>query len=65
MQPRLEVSVAPNGDVTIHADPVTAARLAGRSIYGAVPTTQEQLEAAIAEAWYEAGCPIAQVEEVR
>ena len=58
---KLEVTVQENGDVTILVDPVTAARLTGRSQYGKVPQTQHELEQAISLAWYQAGCPIARL----
>src|SRR5574338_1381292 len=58
MPHKLEVHVAENGDVQVIMDPVTAARLTGRSLYGRVPEAQEELEQAIAIAWYRAGCPI-------
>lgn len=54
---KLEVTVTATGEVRIVADPVTACRLTGRSIYGKVPEAQSALEEAIAVAWYLADCP--------
>lgn len=48
---KLECNIAENGDVHPILDPVTAARLTGRSMYGKVPQVQEELEQAIALAW--------------
>ena len=54
---KLEVTVSPDGEVTITADPLTAKRLTGRARHGGVAATRAALEEAIAVAWYEADCP--------
>ena len=54
--PRLEVSYE-EGTTVIRADAITAARLAGRRIFGKIPETQKALEDAIRDAWYAADCP--------
>ena len=53
----LDVQVVDNGVVVIRADSYTAARLAGRNIFGAISETQKELEERIADAWYAADCP--------
>lgn len=53
----LDVMVDGDGSVHIHCDIHTAARLAGRTIFGKIPETQKALEDAIRDAWYEADCP--------
>ena len=52
----LEVSCE-DGAVVIRCDTITAARLAGRRIFGRLLETQVALEEAIKDAWYAADCP--------
>lgn len=52
----LEVSHEDTGTV-IRCDSITAARLAGRTIFGRIPETQKALEEAIKDSWYAADCP--------
>lgn len=47
-----------DGVIVIRADSITAARLAGRHIFGRVPETQAALQDAIRDSWYAAGCPV-------
>lgn len=54
--PSLEVSYE-DGATVIRTDAITAARLAGRRIFGRIPETQKALEDAIRDAWYAADCP--------
>ena len=41
----------------IRCDAITAARLAGRRIFGRLPETQQALQEAIKDSWYAADCP--------
>lgn len=43
--------------VTIKCDPKTAARLAGREVFGPIAPVQAKLKDRIADAWYAAKCP--------
>lgn len=52
----LEVSHEDEATV-IRCDAITAARLAGRRIFGRLPETQKALEEAIKDSWYAADCP--------
>lgn len=55
-EPRLQVEYE-DGTTVIRADAITAARLAGRRIFGKIGETQVALEDAIRDAWYAADCP--------
>lgn len=46
-----------DGDTIIRCDAITAARLAGRGIFGRLPETRKALEEAIKDSWYAADCP--------
>lgn len=56
--PELRLEVEYEAGITvIRADAITAARLAGRRIFGKIGETQAALEEAIRDAWYAADCP--------
>lgn len=55
-EPQLSVSYD-NGCTVIRADAITAARLAGRTIFGRIEETQQALKHEIRDAWYAADCP--------
>ncbi len=53
---RLEVTTH-GPTTTIKCDAITAAPLGGREVFGEIAETQAALLEAIADAWYDAGCP--------
>ena len=54
---KLEVTCLEDGSKLIEVDAYTAARLAGRDIFGSVEEVQAKLVNLIADSWYDAGCP--------
>ena len=53
----LEVTFNSDGNTVITCDSFTAARLAGRDIFGQIEDAQKTLRTAICDNWYASGCP--------